>query len=138
MKEDACNCLALRQATRYVTAAYDQALAGAGLRSTQFAILFKLSSGGTTTISELSRAMIMDRTTLARNLKPLERDRLVEVTPGADRRERIVALTADGKSRMTVAMPLWRKAQQQFESRFGAQRAQELRNTLQDVIAIGE
>jgi DNA-binding MarR family transcriptional regulator len=138
MKEGVCNCLALRQATRHITAIYDSALAEAGLRSTQFSILYKLSVRGAMTINELSAVMVMDRTTLARNLKPLERDLLVKITEGVDRRERVVSLTTDGKAKMKIALPLWRKAQHEFESRFGSERASELRSTLRDVIASDE
>jgi len=79
--EGLCNCGALRQAARYLTAAYDQLLADSGLRTTQFSILFKLAARGTQAITELSALMAMDRTTVGRNLKLLERDGLVRYRP---------------------------------------------------------
>jgi DNA-binding MarR family transcriptional regulator len=131
---DDCNCLTLRQATRSITANYDKALSAVALRSTQLSILYKIAERDAMSINELSAAMVMDRTTLARNLKPLERDTLVEVQPGKDRRERVVTLTPAGKQKLEEALPIWRAAQAEFESRFGTQRSHDLRNTLQDVV----
>jgi DNA-binding MarR family transcriptional regulator len=133
-----CNCLALRQASRTITAAYDQALGEAGLRVTQFSILFKLSHLGPMTVNQMARELVMDRTTLTRNLKPLERDALVQSGPSEqDRRERVIALSPAGKDKVKAALPLWRKAQQDFEQRFGAARAGELREVLRAVVATG-
>jgi DNA-binding MarR family transcriptional regulator len=136
MKEGVCNCTALRQASRYITGVYDQMLSETGLRVTQFSILYKLSARGALSINELAAVLVMDRTTLARNLKPLERENLVVVKPGeTDRRERIVELTAAGNRKVEAVYPLWRKAQQKFEEAFGSSRAKDLRETLQDVVA---
>jgi DNA-binding MarR family transcriptional regulator len=137
LEEDPCNCFALRQAARYLTAVYDQVLAQSGLRTTQFSILHRLSARGAQAITELAAVMAMDRTTLGRNLKLLEQDGLLRVAPGADRRERLVELTAKGRKKLEAAYPLWREAQKQFESRFGAARANELRNTLRSVLHTG-
>ena len=70
-KADTCNCLAVRQAARHITQYYDQFLAPAGLRTTQFSILAKLKRRGPQTINALARDMVMDRTTLGRNILPL-------------------------------------------------------------------
>src|ERR1700738_3737737 len=89
-----CNCLALRQAARHVTQFYDQCLASAGLRTTQFSILAKLQRLGPLTSSSLAAALVMDRTTLGRNLQPLAREGLVAVGKGrTDRRSREIRLT---------------------------------------------
>src|SRR5262249_50242014 len=73
----ACNCLALRQAARHVSQLYDSYLASEGLRTTQFSILAKLDRLGPLSINELAKSMIMDRTTLGRAVRPLQRDRLL-------------------------------------------------------------
>jgi hypothetical protein len=65
-----CNCAVLREAARYVTQLYDLHLAAAGVRSTQFSILNRLEALGPTTINALAHAMVMDRTTLGRNILP--------------------------------------------------------------------
>jgi DNA-binding MarR family transcriptional regulator len=138
LDDSICNCLALRQASRTITAAYDQALGGSGLRVTQFSILYKLAGLGPMTVNQIARELVMDRTTLTRNLKPLERDALIVSGPSEqDRRERVVKLSPAGKEKVKAVAPLWRKAQQEFEERFGAARASDLRDVLRAVVATG-
>src|ERR1700675_4391727 len=84
-----CNCLAIRQAARHVSQFYDQLFAPVGLRATQFAILSRLRRDGPMTINALAGALVLDRTTLGRNILPLERDGLIEIVASpADRRRR--------------------------------------------------
>ena len=78
-----CNCFAVRSAARHVTQLYDQLLAPAGLRVTQFSILAKLKRKGPLTINAPADEMVMDRTTLGRNIRPLERDGLISVEAAA-------------------------------------------------------
>ncbi|MFJ8032031.1 MarR family winged helix-turn-helix transcriptional regulator [Streptomyces sp. NPDC096032] len=133
-----CNNLALRKAARYLSATYDKALAPTGLRATQFSILQKLSTQEQITITNLAEMIAMDRTTLASNLKPLAREGLVTVEPSpTDRRARMVALTPDGLARMQTALPFWRTVQSEFEESFGADRAAQLRATLEDILDSG-
>lgn len=131
-----CYCASLRQASRYLTSFYDQMLSGSGLRVTQFSILAKLRRAGPASVNQLARAMVMDRTTLARNLQPLVRDELVKVRPGEqDRRERVIELTGRGLDLVTAALPAWERAQQLFAERFGPDQAEQLRATLSEVVA---
>ena len=95
-----CNCLALRQAARHVTQFYDQFLAPSGLRATQYSILARLQRKGPMTINALAAELVMDRTTLGRNILPLERDGLIAVGPGkSDRRSKELRLTGAGDAR---------------------------------------
>jgi DNA-binding MarR family transcriptional regulator len=136
LRPELCNCLALRQATRHVTQFYDQFLATAGLRTTQFSILAKLRRLGPMTISALAADLVMDRTTLGRNLQPLEREGLIAVVMGrADRRSREVRLTDAGAERLRTAVDGWLKAQARFEAAFGEERSAELRALLSAVSA---
>jgi DNA-binding MarR family transcriptional regulator len=131
-----CNCLAIRQAARHVSQFYDQLLAPSGLRATQFAILSRLQRGGPMTINELAAKLVMDRTTLGRNLLPLEREGLVEIGPGAtDRRRREVRLSTVGAARLAAARRGWAQAQQRFDAVFGPERAAALRDLLREVVA---
>src|SRR5688572_17808915 len=92
-----CNCFAVRAAARHVTQFYDRLLAPTGLRTTQFSILAKLARLGPLTINQLAAEMVMDRTTLGRNILPLQRDGLIAVAPAAaDRRAKALHLTKDG------------------------------------------
>jgi DNA-binding MarR family transcriptional regulator len=134
-KMQLCNCFALRSAARHVTQFYDQLLASSGLRTTQFAILARLKRQGPLTINALARAMVMDRTTLGRNILPLERDGLLRTAPSAaDRRAKELHLTGAGERRLEAARRGWVKAQERFETTFGAERAADLRTLLRSVV----
>ena len=131
-----CNCFAVRAAARHVTQFYDQALAPAGLRTTQFSILAKLNRLGPLTINALARDMVMDRTTLGRNILPLERDGLIRIEATAsDRRAKELHLTKAGEKRLQVARKGWSEAQARFETTFGPRRAADLRKILRAVVA---
>ena len=131
-----CNCLAVRQAARHVTQFYDRLLAPAGLRTTQFSILARLKRLGPMTINALADDMVMDRTTLGRNILPLEREGLIAVAAGkSDRRSKELRLTEAGAARLRLALKRWAGAQAKFEAAFGRKRAPELRALLQAVAA---
>jgi len=131
-----CNCLAVRQAARNVTQFYDQHLAPTGLRTTQFSILVKLRRLGPMTINALAADLVMDRTTLGRNILPLERDGLIFIKPGeTDRRAKELHLTPAGAERVRAGIKLWAAAQARYEAAFGARRASELRSLLRNLVA---
>src|SRR5258705_3130246 len=112
MKPEACNCLALRQAARLATQFYDQHLAPSGLRSTSFSIVARLKRRGPTAINALAAELVVDRTTLGRNILPLERDGLIRIAPStADARSRELQLTKKGATRLADAGPKWIGAQ---------------------------
>ena len=136
LQPELCNCLALRQAARHVTQFYDGYLAAAGLRATQFSILVRLRRLGPMTINALAEQMVMDRTTLGRNVLPLQRDGLIKIEATAsDRRAKELRLTKDGEKRLEAARKGWHAAQAQFETVFGVKRAAELRALLRGVVA---
>lgn len=130
--ESPCCATALRKASRRLTQLYDDALEPSGLRSTQVAILFELNARSATppTLAELARALVIDRSALGHNLRPLERDGLVALLEGEDRRQRRVVLTSQGKARYRDALPLWQAAQERFLAVFGEPEAASLRTTL--------
>jgi DNA-binding MarR family transcriptional regulator len=131
-----CNCAAVRQAARHVTQYYDQHLAPIGLRTSQFSMLAKLRRVGAMTINGLAAEMVMDRTTLGRNIQPLERDGLIVVKPGAeDRRVKELHLTEAGAECVRAGVKLWAAAQTGFEAAFGTKRSSDLRDLLRSVVA---
>ncbi len=126
-----CNCLAVRQAARQLTQMYENALAGTGLRATQFSVLARLSQIEPATMQTLAEELVMDRTTLSHNLKPLERDGLVAVAVAdGDQRVRQLRLTKTGMSTLKAAHQAWLRAQQKFERAFGVDEAAALRREL--------
>jgi DNA-binding MarR family transcriptional regulator len=131
-----CNCLAVRQAARRITQLYDRHLASAGLRTTQYSILAKIRRQGSMTINELADEMVMDRTTLGRNILPLEREGLLSVVRSrSDRRSKELNLTHAGAERLRAAYEGWKTAQARFADAFGDQRAAGLRALLREVAA---
>lgn len=131
-----CNCQALRQAARRMTQFYDHAMAPAGLRVTQFPILAWLAASGPMTLKALAEKMVMDRATLGHNVRPLQARGLIDLTVGADRRSRLVALTDTGHAVLEEARGLWRDAQRSFERSFGPEEAAALRTALGRVAAM--
>jgi DNA-binding MarR family transcriptional regulator len=131
-----CTCLAIRQAARHVTQFYDRHLASVGLRTTQFSILARLRRHGTMTINALADEMVMDRTTLGRNILPLERDGLISIKPSRmDRRSKELRLTDAGLERLRAGYQGWKDAQKEFASAFGSARTIGLRALLHEVSA---
>jgi DNA-binding MarR family transcriptional regulator len=129
-----CTCGSLRKASRRISQFYDTALAPVGIKSTQYSILAEVDRGSLkcpVTMCELATAMVMDRSTLGHNLKPLERDELVVLRVASDdRRKRYVELTKKGRSILQRARTLWRRAEGRFERIFGKEAAAELRAVL--------
>jgi DNA-binding MarR family transcriptional regulator len=128
-----CTSFNLRKAARAVTQFYDDALRESGLKSTQFSLLSAAAVAGTMPISRLAEEMAMDRTTLTRNLKPLENEGLLRVEAGKDRRVRNVTVTPEGEALLEKAAPLWRKAQTQMIDKLGDERWGDLLRQLQSV-----
>ena len=131
-----CTCLRMRRATRRVTQFYDHHLAPSGLRISQFGILAVLKSEGALTINELAAELVIDRTTLGRNILPLERDGLITIKPSAfDRRSKELHLTDSGDKRYREARKFWLEAQSDSEANFGGKRSADLRALLQALVA---
>jgi DNA-binding MarR family transcriptional regulator len=135
-EESSCNCGALRKASRRMSRIYDEALSPVGLGSSQHTILAELSrrTEQAPTLWELADALVMDRTTITRNLRPLERDGYITVLPSeVDRRSKLVALTAAGKQKFEEASVFWLQAQKKFEQAFGAAQARLFRSQLLEI-----
>ncbi len=115
---------------------YDAALAPAGLKGTQVALLNAVSLLDRPGMQRLAAALGMDRTTLTRNLRPLEVRALVALWPGEDQRERHVSLTGAGRATLAEALRLWEAAQEQLVSRLGADRARRVLDDLEDLSAL--
>src|SRR5664279_4666935 len=130
-----CNCLALRQAARHVSQFYDGHLASEGLKTTQYSILAKLNRLGPLSINKLAESMVMDRTTLGRAVRPLQRDKLLVIGAGDDGRTRSLKLTPAGQARLKAAAAKWREAQKEFELAFGVPDAAAMRSVLHRVVA---
>jgi DNA-binding MarR family transcriptional regulator len=121
-----CTCFNLRKAARAVTQYYDDGLRPSGLRATQFSLLMVLRAAGPLRLTDLADQAVMDRTTLTRNLRLLERERLVRIAAGADARVREVSLTEAAGRRLDAALPLWERAHAEVTGRLGRSRQERL------------
>jgi DNA-binding MarR family transcriptional regulator len=132
----ACACGRLRRATRAVTQLYDDFLAPAGLRVTQFSLLRTLQRDGTLRINELAARLLLDRTALSRNLDPLVDQGLVDIVRGHDARTREVAISRKGATALKAAMPHWERAQSEVTRHLGAAKLDALLSTLGQLEAL--
>lgn len=114
-----CASFNLKRAARAVTQAYDEALAAAGLRSTQFAVLVATARTQPVSIGELASLTLSDPTTMTRNVRLMARAGLIDVPARGPKREKRVRLTAKGTRALAKALPHWRAAQARFVGAFG-------------------
>ncbi|MFL5331628.1 MAG: MarR family winged helix-turn-helix transcriptional regulator [Geminicoccaceae bacterium] len=129
-----CYCAVLRGAARKVTALYDEALAPVGLTLAQFRLLRLVErAGDPPSLTELGRVAELDRSTIGRNVRLLQRLGLVRVVPGGDQREATVALEEAGRRALHKATPLWDGAQRRIEAALGPDAAARLRSLLQSL-----
>jgi DNA-binding MarR family transcriptional regulator len=112
-----CLCSALRQAARAVSRLYDEELRGVGLRTTQFSLLRRLRAVGEVRQRDLGGLTSLDETTLTRNLRPLIDAGWVAISPGEDRREKLIRLTDAGAAKLHEARPAWDRAQARLRLR---------------------
>lgn len=113
-----CTCFKLRKLTRAMSRLYDQHMATVGLKTTQYSVLSN-AARAPLPVAELAERLGMERTTLTRNLKPLQEAGWIELRPGADSRQRIVTITASGRDKVAEAFVVWRGAQRTFEELVG-------------------
>jgi DNA-binding MarR family transcriptional regulator len=131
-----CACRNLRRTARAVTRLYDDALRPSGLRITQFTLLVAVGLSEPVPITRLADALALDRTTLARDLKPLSERGLLEITAGQDKRTRLVGLTAQGREAIGRAYPLWQRAQAHIVAGSGPDRWPLVASGLEEVAAL--
>jgi DNA-binding MarR family transcriptional regulator len=131
-----CACANLRRAARAVSRLYEEALAPVDLSSTQMTVLMYLGRRGPLPLSDLAANLAMDRTSLYRALRPLERRELVRVRATADRRAKEVLLTVDGERHLARAMPHWQSAQEKFIEAFGSPAWDRMHHALTRVVTV--
>ena len=133
-----CACFNLRKTSRAITQHYDRLLQPSGLRVTQFTILAVIAKAKSITITRMAKQLVMDRTTLTRNLRPLEKQGFIEIIPGDDLRTRYITLLKKGENALANALPLWERAQQRFEEGLGKVNFQSLLSDLSETREIAQ
>jgi DNA-binding MarR family transcriptional regulator len=124
--ETTCYCAAVRTAARKTTALYDSILEPAGVTLAQFSLLRKIKRAGTVSLTKLGRLAELDRSTIGRNVRALEKLRLVSTASAKDQREAAVRLTPAGDQTLQIGAPLWEEAQRRVEAALGATGASQL------------
>ena len=119
LMSEACVCISIRKASRKLTALYDADLEAVGINLAQFSLLRNIGRHGPVSLTALSDIVELDRSTLGRNVRVLERMGLVAIAAGRDQREATLKLTAAGKSTLASAVPLWEGTQTAIETRLG-------------------
>lgn len=131
-----CMGLHIRRASRILTQAYDAALRPTGLAVSQFTLLVAIHLSEPVSITQLAEGLFSDQTTTTRNVKLLEKKGLVAISPGTDRRIKLVSLTPDGKALLDKALPLWEQVQAELKHQFGEQKWQVLLSLLSEVTTL--
>jgi DNA-binding MarR family transcriptional regulator len=126
-----CASLNFRRTSRMVTRMYDLAMQESGVRSTQFALLVSIAKLQPVTIGALAKVLMLDRSTLTRSLRLLEKERMVEISKRAAMRQRFLKLTHSGEKALQRSLPLWRAAHARFVEAVGPDYWLELRNELE-------
>jgi DNA-binding MarR family transcriptional regulator len=133
---ETCALFNLRRASRTITQLYESLMARSGLTGPQFGVLVALSLKEEWTLTALAGALLVDRTTLTRNLSLMEKAGLVKVKSGPDRRERRITMSSAGQGSLARAIPLWKKAQESVADVVGKERLSRLVSELKTVSAL--
>lgn len=131
-----CFSTSVRRIDRVLTRFYDEALRPSGLTTGQYSLLSTLGRApAAISVSQLAEGIDLDRSTLSRNLAPLERDGFILSTEGTDRRARHVTITPRGREKLDATRPLWRAAQDHIETLTGDARVERLLSELADLVS---
>ncbi len=130
-----CTCFNLRKASRIVTQYFDDSMRSIGLRGTQFTLLASAFAYSPITVTHMAEIMVTDRTTLGRNLLPLEKNGFIKVEPGDDRRTRIVKLTDAGKEKLQEAYPIWKETQGKIKTALGLETWDSMMSNLSGLVS---
>ena len=134
-----CPGFRVRQASRVLSKLYDDELRPLGLQHSQLPVLAALAISGEqgAPMSRLAQALVMDQTTLSRNVRPLETAGLLRVARSPnDRRARVLFLTAAGERAIKSMFPAWERVRQRVSRTLGASALTELLARLDQVIAM--
>lgn len=131
---DSCLCLHAQRAARALARRFDDALRPLGVTNGQFSLMMSLNRPKPPGMGAVASLLAMDRTTLTAALKPLQRRRLIRVAPDmADRRGRLLTLTAKGRGLLVRAVPVWKRTHAQVESLLSEVDSHRLRKYLRTI-----
>ena len=133
--ERICVAGGVRKLNRMVSAIYDGALAGAGLKTSQFSVLVAVSNRDKVRPAELIKLLQMDESTLSRNVERMCARGWLRVEQGEDRRSHLIEVTDKGRALIRKSLPAWQRAQEEISQRLGADNVAALRSALRKLSA---
>ncbi|HBS60097.1 MAG TPA: MarR family transcriptional regulator [Firmicutes bacterium] len=134
-----CACGNIRKTARIITQFYDQYIQPTGLRSSQCSLLFNISLHGNASISELGTLLLMDQTTVTRNIEILRKQKYITVEKEEnDARVKLISITKSGRDKLAEAVPLWAQAQLEIEKGLGVEQYQEFLKMLRKIEQLAE
>ena len=137
MNTDICFNLAMRKSSRLITQFYEERLKCVGLKVGQFSILRAVYFKKETTNKELQKILVLNQTTLTRNLKPLFRDEYLQtLSDPNDGRLKTISLTPNGKELYEQALPIWQQGQQDIVNKLGHQQAEQIHELADQFIKV--
>jgi DNA-binding MarR family transcriptional regulator len=128
-----CACRNIRMTARVTTKYFDKIFMKAGIKAAQFALLSDISSHENISINELADILLMDQTTVTRNVEILRKLGLVYVEPGKDLRKKYVSISGRGQDKLKVTMPLWLTAQENIIKEIGEDKYEQFLGTLNEI-----
>lgn len=127
----------MRQASRVLTNHYDGYLRDDGITVTQFSILRSLWYMKSTSQKDLQEVLVLQQTTLTRNLKPLIRDGYIRISPSPeDGRVKLVSLTDEGKTLFQRARKQWKKAQNHISKQLGGKLSEKITDVADSILKL--
>ena len=133
MSNDTCHCILLRKATRKVSSYYDEALSPLGVNIGQFSLLRNIRKLEPVSLTDLAHRVELDRSTVGRNAKVLERMELIAIGHGEDQREAVLTISTKGSEILDKGAPLWDSVQEDIEARLGREKARQLQELLAEL-----
>lgn len=130
-----CGCANLRRAARAVTRMYNRELRSSGLELTQFTLLMALDLAGESSQKKMAELLAIDSTTLTRSLASLIENGWIAASPGADRREKLLSLTAAGRQKYRQSLKFWQRAQEKLRAGIGKEAWRQMGRLLGNITA---
>ena len=134
-KGNECTGFNLKRATRVVQSLFDEAFKDVGLEGTQYTVLSHIFVAEPISLTKLADLMDLDRTTLARNLGPLEKKGFVEIKTGSDKRAKLINTTDLGKEVLSKALPIWIETQEKIKTALGIENWSLMISNLRGLVA---
>ena len=132
----ACYCIKVRKANGTVTKFYDKIMAPSGVTVRQYSLLLHISRTEGVSVRQLADLAGLDRSTLARSLKPLFHKDLIRDAKPTGTRDSRLRLTERGTAVLSEAARLWGEAQRRFAEALGPEGLQKLEDVLQTLDAL--